>query len=97
MHHGNGTEEIIKFLKVQEYIRKYNIPNGFMEQKSTYCNPWFDLFRYSDNDAKDVLFISIHGYGIAEDRLFYPGSGSDESLLIKITRNQQILFIREVF
>lgn len=35
------------------------------------------MIRLNESDSKNVLFISIHGYGSSDDVYkFYPGSGS---------------------
>jgi len=38
----------------------------------------------NENDPKNVLFISIHGYGLNKDSCwFYPGGGQSSSTELK--------------
>ncbi|KAL7552660.1 hypothetical protein ACHAWF_016319 [Thalassiosira exigua] len=76
VHHGNGTEEIVRWLtpKVERAIIQTPFAMGSLHT-STY-KPWLD-----ENDINDVFFASTHGYG-PRDRLpgtqggwFYPASG----------------------
>lgn len=71
VHHGNGTEEIVKFLKKTKVsLKNENKICSFTMEKSV-CNPWLDY-----DDSSDVLFVSIHGYDEDKPSLFYPSSGS---------------------
>ncbi|EWC85371.1 hypothetical protein PFNF54_05846 [Plasmodium falciparum NF54] len=73
VHHGNGTEQIIrnlglKKLTVNEYIDIYS------------WKGWKD-----NNDKKNIFFSSVHAY----DGYFYPGTGYDtvelEPYIINVT------------
>jgi len=79
VHHGNGTEETIRWLKptvkrVNQDLGGY----GFGEMCIPQYKPWF-----GDHDTENVMFVSVHGYGPQERGLehmfpqgaFYPGSG----------------------
>lgn len=79
VHHGNGTEETIRWLKptvkrVNQDLGGY----GFGEMCIPHYKPWF-----GDRDTENVMFVSVHGYGPQERGLeymfpqgaFYPGSG----------------------
>lgn len=79
VHHGNGTEETIRWLKpsvkrVNQDLGGY----GFGEMCIPQYKPWF-----GESDTENVMFVSVHGYGPQERGLehmfprgaFYPGSG----------------------
>jgi acetoin utilization deacetylase AcuC-like enzyme len=79
VHHGNGTEETIRWLKpsvtrVNQDFGGY----GFGEVCIPHYKPWF-----GEKDTENVMFVSVHGYGPQERGLehmfpqgaFYPGSG----------------------
>ena len=78
MHHGNGTEETIRWLKpgVEDVALLDSSLFGSLAMPR--YKPWFD-----QNDTDNVLFVSVHGYGPREKGLehmmpqaaFYPGSG----------------------
>mmetsp|Transcript_16005 Transcript_16005/g.24363 ORF Transcript_16005/g.24363 Transcript_16005/m.24363 type:complete len:1069 (+) Transcript_16005:197-3403(+) len=79
VHHGNGTEEIIRQLVPQ--VQTYDIRAPFTVgglQTSSY-RPWLD-----ETDVNEVFFASTHGYGPRVLELgdnppqggwFYPASG----------------------
>ena len=58
VHHGNGTEEIIR--KLVPSVEKGHVRTPFAvgELVSTKYRPWLD-----ENDLQDVFFASTHGYG----------------------------------
>ena len=79
VHHGNGTEETIRWLK--PHVKRFNQDvdgYGFGEMCVPQYKPWF-----GENDTDNVLFVSVHGYGPQQKGLeymfprgaFYPGSG----------------------
>ena len=78
MHNGNGTAETVRWL--QPHIEEENFlsPYNFGSFSHPRYKPWFD-----EADSKNVLFVSVHGYGPRERGLdhllpaaaFYPGSG----------------------
>eukprot|EP00602_Paraphysomonas_sp_CaronLab_P002589 CAMPEP_0185019948 /NCGR_PEP_ID=MMETSP1103-20130426/2532_1 /TAXON_ID=36769 /ORGANISM="Paraphysomonas bandaiensis, Strain Caron Lab Isolate" /LENGTH=895 /DNA_ID=CAMNT_0027550535 /DNA_START=54 /DNA_END=2741 /DNA_ORIENTATION=- len=78
VHHGNGTEETIRWLKPGLDTTEVITPAMFGQMHTPRFKPWFD-----ENDAKNVLFVSVHGYGPRERGLeqympataFYPGTG----------------------
>ena len=79
VHHGNGTEEIVRQLtpNIEHAIIRTPFAVGGLHA-STY-KPWLD-----ENDMNDVFFASTHGYGPRDRQLppgavqggwFYPASG----------------------
>ncbi|KAL3827158.1 hypothetical protein ACHAXA_006713 [Cyclostephanos tholiformis] len=79
VHHGNGTEEIVRQLtpNVEHAIIRTPFAVGGV-QTSTY-KPWLN-----ENDVNDVFFASTHGYGPRDNTVphgaiqggwFYPASG----------------------
>lgn len=87
VHHGNGTEETIRYLRPQ--VEKTEVLNTscFGTFHQPVYKPWLD-----ENDASNVMFVSVHGFGAREKGLehllpraaFYPGTGAtvipDDSL-----------------
>lgn len=79
VHHGNGTEETVRWLKPGVDTLPVFSDFTFGQLHAPRYKPWFDL-----EDANNVLFVSVHGYGPRERGLpehmlpmaaFYPGSG----------------------
>lgn len=78
VHHGNGTEETIRWLNPGLTTVDVLSANIFGQLHTPRYKPWFDV-----DDAKNVLFVSVHGYGPRErgyERFmpaaaFYPGTG----------------------
>jgi acetoin utilization deacetylase AcuC-like enzyme/ankyrin repeat protein len=79
VHHGNGTEEIVRQLtpNIEHAIIRTPFAVGGI-QTSTY-KPWLD-----ESDVNEVLFASTHGYGPRDSKVplggipggwFYPASG----------------------
>ncbi|KAL3787607.1 hypothetical protein ACHAW5_005995 [Stephanodiscus triporus] len=79
VHHGNGTEEIVRQLtpNIEHAIIRTPFAVGGL-QTSTY-KPWLD-----EHDVNDVFFASTHGYGPRDNKIplgsiqggwFYPASG----------------------
>lgn len=74
VHHGNGTEAIIRNLEPS--VMNFEIPELHSSIPAQSYKPWLN-----ENDNKNVLFISIHGYGGSPDTFaFYPGSGSQDGI-----------------
>lgn len=86
VHHGNGTEAIIRNLIPN--LKKQNIDTGYCNVSLQHCEykPWRD-----ETDSENVLFASVHGFGSKlagmplDDRVpkgywFYPGSGATSGL-----------------
>ena len=71
VHHGNGTEEIIKNLS--PHITYLPLPSSWSPVATQSYKPWLN-----ESDAKDILFASINLY--AGDR-FYPCTGNDSNEL----------------
>jgi acetoin utilization deacetylase AcuC-like enzyme/ankyrin repeat protein len=79
VHHGNGTEETVKWLRPGLDTEEYYNNSTFGAQYVPRYKPW-----YGEEDADNVLFVSIHGFGPRERGLehllpagaFYPGSGA---------------------
>ena len=78
VHNGNGTAETIRWLKPSIEVETVVSPYAYGAFHHPRYKPWFD-----ENDAKNVMFVSVHGYGPRERGLehlmpsvaFYPGSG----------------------
>eukprot|EP00956_Cyclotella_meneghiniana_P019953 scaffold34694_cov37-Cyclotella_meneghiniana.AAC.2 len=79
VHHGNGTEEIVRQLTpiVEQHMIRTPFAVGGLSTSS--YKPWLD-----ENDVNDVFFASTHGYGPRDRELppgavqggwFYPASG----------------------
>eukprot|EP00596_Hydrurales_sp_CCMP1899_P003639 CAMPEP_0119048606 /NCGR_PEP_ID=MMETSP1177-20130426/59890_1 /TAXON_ID=2985 /ORGANISM="Ochromonas sp, Strain CCMP1899" /LENGTH=826 /DNA_ID=CAMNT_0007024745 /DNA_START=66 /DNA_END=2546 /DNA_ORIENTATION=+ len=78
VHHGNGTEETVRWLTPGLENTDLITPMGFGTISTPRYKPWFDA-----NDPENVMFVSVHGYGPREpgcehlmpQAAFYPGSG----------------------
>jgi acetoin utilization deacetylase AcuC-like enzyme len=78
VHHGNGTEETVRWLKPGLDQEEFFGESSFGCVNVPRYKPW-----YGEDDAQNVMFVSIHGYGPRERGLesmfpqgaFYPGSG----------------------
>ena len=76
MHHGNGTEDIVRKLVPSEEEHPIQTPLFRGSVRAHRHQPWLD-----EDDADSVLFVSTHGYGRKrpEDpssEWFYPASGA---------------------
>ncbi|KAJ0401781.1 hypothetical protein P43SY_006035 [Pythium insidiosum] len=81
VHHGNGTEEIVRQLVPSTAELRYETPYGEGRQVLWQYKPWRD-----ERDAENVFFCSVHGYGHKDPQgefgadvqaaWFYPGSGA---------------------
>ncbi|KAL7436727.1 hypothetical protein ACHAXM_008680 [Skeletonema potamos] len=80
VHHGNGTEEIVRQLtpNIEHAVVRTPFAVGAFHTSS--YKPWLD-----ENDINDVFFASTHGYGPRDRQLhpgmvqggwFYPASGA---------------------
>lgn len=81
VHHGNGTEDIIKNLQKNQYNLTHNLSldSGInVSISQNICKPWLDF-----NDDENVLFISLHGYDVQHPEMFYPSSGGGETNSLK--------------
>ncbi|OWZ21485.1 Histone deacetylase [Phytophthora megakarya] len=82
VHHGNGTEEIVRQLVPSTKEITFETPYGVGKQVVHQYKPW-----RSDDDSENVFFCSVHGYGHKDPEnkeelpkgetqgWFYPGSG----------------------
>ena len=73
VHHGNGTEEIVRQLVPTTEKASIRTPFAYGEINSISYRPWLD-----ETDIKNVFFSSTHGYGRRGYELsgwFYPASG----------------------
>lgn len=82
VHHGNGTEEIVRQLVPSTKEIEFETPYGTGKQVVHQYKPW-----RSDDDSENVFFCSVHGYGHKDPEnkeelgkgetqgWFYPGSG----------------------
>ena len=75
VHHGNGTEDIVRNLSPRKISSITRTPAGVMNVVQDVYAPWRD-----EADATNVQFISIHGWGPRDDTehhaTFYPGTGA---------------------
>ncbi|KAJ1612876.1 histone deactylase [Cryptosporidium canis] len=76
VHHGNGTEQIVRNVSPGNRVIKtmFNPVPGVnlnVEQDVSYYKIWKD-----ELDAENVFFSSIHAY----DGTFYPGTGPDQCI-----------------
>eukprot|EP00542_Grammatophora_oceanica_P018202 CAMPEP_0194048750 /NCGR_PEP_ID=MMETSP0009_2-20130614/28357_1 /TAXON_ID=210454 /ORGANISM="Grammatophora oceanica, Strain CCMP 410" /LENGTH=997 /DNA_ID=CAMNT_0038694707 /DNA_START=148 /DNA_END=3141 /DNA_ORIENTATION=+ len=85
VHHGNGTEEIIRQLVPGSEVSKIRSPFAVGQMESVRYRPWLD-----ETDVDNVFFASTHGYGArgidaedprmgAQHGWFYPGSGKGQT------------------
>jgi len=78
VHHGNGTEEIIRNLVPNVDKAMVRTPFAMGELVSPRYRPWLD-----EGDVNDIFFASTHGYGprgsdfadAPQGGWFYPASG----------------------
>jgi acetoin utilization deacetylase AcuC-like enzyme len=79
VHHGNGTEAIIRNLYPSEVVETIRLPFARGAFSTIHYSPWLD-----HTDGEDTLFISSHGFGKrsqdqeGEAPWFYPASGASE-------------------
>ena len=78
IHHGNGTEEIVRNLTPHQIFLP--LPSSWAPMSQLSYKPWLN-----EHDADDVFFGSINLF--AEDR-FYPCSGENIHLIITTTLSQ---------
>ncbi|CAM9716570.1 unnamed protein product [Choristocarpus tenellus] len=80
VHHGNGTEEIVRSLVPSEEKAIVTTPfcSGTLQQVR--YNPWLN-----EEDPSKCMFVSVHGYGKKDKEFlnlpggwFYPGNGDSE-------------------
>lgn len=77
VHHGNGTEEIIKQLVPMTEKAAIRSPFVFGELSMKSYSPWLD-----ETDVDNVFFASTHGYGnrgYSQPGWFYPASGKTQT------------------
>jgi acetoin utilization deacetylase AcuC-like enzyme len=78
VHHGNGTEAILRALTPHEVMSTVVLPFARAAIGMAVYRPWLDA-----GDGSNVMFISTHGYGSKHEEdgtpvpasVFYPGSG----------------------
>eukprot|EP00594_Rhizosolenia_setigera_P016194 CAMPEP_0178956252 /NCGR_PEP_ID=MMETSP0789-20121207/10120_1 /TAXON_ID=3005 /ORGANISM="Rhizosolenia setigera, Strain CCMP 1694" /LENGTH=1159 /DNA_ID=CAMNT_0020638099 /DNA_START=71 /DNA_END=3550 /DNA_ORIENTATION=- len=77
VHHGNGTEEIVRQLAPNVQSGAIRTDFAFGNLQMSRYTPWLD-----EDDIKDVFFASTHGFGPRDIRFqdmnggwFYPASG----------------------
>jgi len=86
VHHGNGTEAIVRRLGTQLEEHLVNAKGGqrkrrrggiddFVPAVRRPCSPWLD----PASDADNIFFASIHGYESGKNarKNFYPGTGNN--------------------
>lgn len=74
VHHGNGTEELVRNLNEKNKItfRKESLFGAYQTELNI-CTPWLNY-----DDKKEILFISLHGFDEDQPDNFYPCCGSDK-------------------
>uniref|UniRef100_A0A0A9Z756 Type-2 histone deacetylase 2 n=1 Tax=Lygus hesperus TaxID=30085 RepID=A0A0A9Z756_LYGHE len=70
VHHGNGTEAIVRNLVPNIHTITTTTPFGVTTYSRPCYKPWLNA-----SDSRDVLFLSIHGKNEPNEPWFYPGSG----------------------
>ncbi|CAH0515551.1 unnamed protein product [Peronospora belbahrii] len=102
VHHGNGTEEIVRQLVPSTKEITYETPYGVGKQVVHQYKPW-----RSDDDSENVFFCSVHGYGHKDPEhkeelvkgetqgWFYPGSGISNVKEAPLIWNEGLSFCRE--
>lgn len=73
VHHGNGTEAIVRNLVPTLEKGSVRTPFAFGELSTSVYRPWLD-----ETDIQNVFFASTHGYGnrgYDQPGWFYPASG----------------------
>ena len=78
VHHANGTEETVRYLRPVLEARDTLDPRSFGTLYSPVYKPWHD-----QTDSSNVFLVSVHGFGTRERGLeyllpraaFYPGTG----------------------
>lgn len=73
VHHGNGTEAVIRSLVPQIEKSMIRTPFATGDISTSSYRPWLD-----ETDIQDIFFASTHGYGnrgFDQPGWFYPGSG----------------------
>lgn len=73
VHHGNGTEEVIRQLVPNTERTPFRTPYALGELSHSTYRPWLD-----ETDIQNVFFASTHGYGnrgFDQPGWFYPASG----------------------
>ncbi|CAK9251145.1 unnamed protein product [Sphagnum jensenii] len=94
VHHGNGTEETVKYLRPTVHTSTLLDNSCFGDLHVPTYKPWYD-----ESDPHNVLFVSVHGFGAREIGLehlmprsaFYPGSG--KTLLPDISALENAAFL----
>ncbi|RHY25210.1 hypothetical protein DYB32_008464 [Aphanomyces invadans] len=87
VHHGNGTEECIRHLVHRVQDHSFETPFVSGTHRTHQYKPW-----RSADDAANVFFCSVHGYGPKDPKQeyppgqfagawFYPGSGESTPIL----------------
>lgn len=77
VHHGNGTEEIIRQLLPTTEKAQIRTPFATGELSKSHYRPWLD-----ETDIQNVFFASTHGYGrrgYDQPGWFYPASGKSHT------------------
>ena len=70
VHHGNGTEALVRNLVPSTVTSSFPTLFGEITLESPSFKPWLD-----EQDSENVFFVSLHGYGNG----FYPSSGRTSS------------------
>lgn len=100
VHHGNGTEEIVRQLVPSTTEYSFSTPYGHGKQVVHQYKPW-----RNEEDPQNVFFCSVHGYGHKDPEnhplsstdaaWFYPGSGDSSVKKSPFIWNVGLEFCRE--
>lgn len=100
VHHGNGTEEIVRQLVPSTTEYSFSTPYGQGKQVVHQYKPW-----RNEEDPQNVFFCSVHGYGHKDPEnnplsstdaaWFYPGSGDSGIKKSPFIWNVGLEFCRE--
>ncbi|CEG45202.1 histone deacetylase [Plasmopara halstedii] len=102
VHHGNGTEEIVRQLVPSVKELSYMTPYGTGKQIVHQYKPW-----RTENDSSNVFFCSVHGYGHKDPEnkeildegetrgWFFPGSGGSSVKENPMIWDEGLPFCRE--
>ncbi|UKK01194.2 hypothetical protein MACK_002007 [Theileria orientalis] len=72
VHHGNGTEQVVRNIGPKNVKIYSNSPGSSVSSQQNPDSVHKKWFGWRDeNDRDDILFASIHAY----DGIFYPGTG----------------------
>ena len=86
VHHGNGTEAIVRNLAPTTIMQKFHgdLEEFVVVRKQCY-KPWLD-----ESDPHEVLFASVHGLKGQNDEWIYPGSGATSEGIVEAVDSRAV-------